>query len=119
MALVKESMPSQLGNVRLVWRVTAVGTEPANSQPIPTVISKRWCVIVARQGSGTITLKGGIYVPEAPETVYWDTVLSQTVSANSTVITELTGFPYHFYRVEFNSGNSGPFDIFVVVEGSV
>jgi len=119
MALKTFELPSSVSHFRLVWEVTSGGTEPSNSTPIPSVLSKRWAFIKCVNGGGTLTLEGGWHVPESPEGVFWDTVLSQNVSDGTAILQSLT-HPYHFYRVVFtvSQGYSGAIRIYVVVEGN-
>lgn len=114
----KWMLPSSNSHFRLVWEITSGGEETPNPTPIPTVIQKRWVAIIARQGSGNVTLKGGIHVPEAPQSVFWDTVATVTVSQGSSYVLSLDGkYPYQFYKVEFSPTSGGPFSIFVVITG--
>lgn len=117
--MLRFRMPSSHTHVELVWDITSAGETEANATPIPSVISKRWLVVVSRQGAGTITLKGGIRIPEAPETIYWDTVASLTVTPASVTVLNLSEmFPYHHYKVEFTPSGSAPYSIYVKIEGS-
>ncbi|MEM0238451.1 MAG: hypothetical protein QXT00_02315 [Ignisphaera sp.] len=112
-------MPSSNAHFELTWEVTTSGETETNSTPIPSVIWRRWLVIVCRQGSGTITVKGGVRIPEAPETIYWDTVASVSVTPNSTTILNISDkFPYHHYKVDFTPSGGGPYSIFVRIEGN-
>lgn len=117
-ALVTFNLPDTRAQVRIVWHVTTAGTEPANSDPIPSVISRRTVFVSVVSGEGTLTLHGGYYIPESSALIYWDTVFSQSVSEDTTIFQTLT-MPYHFYRVQFTpaSGYSGSIDIWVSIEG--
>lgn len=117
--MLRFRMPSSNTHVELVWDITSAGETEANSTPIPSVISKRWLAVVCRQGAGTITLKGGIRIPEAPETIFWDTVVSFSVTSGSVRVENLSDmFPYHHYKVEFTPSGSAPYSIFVKIEGN-
>ncbi len=109
-------MPDSHSHVRLAWKITAAGVEDTNPVEIPAVIKTRWIFIVCKQGSGTLTLKGAISIPEAPEGRFWDTALTQTISPGAVVIQQLNT-PYHYYRPEFEQQGSGAIEIYVVIEG--
>lgn len=119
--LVQEELPSSHSHFRLVWRVTAAGEENANTNPLPSVIKTRWLLVVARSGSGTLTLKGGERLPDT--TVAWDTVLSLSVTGGASQVSDITStYPYEFYKVEFvknNPADNTPIDIFVVLKGDL
>ncbi len=115
-------MPSSVSHFRVVWEITTEGTEPSNPSRIPSALKTRWCAIFVDAGEGTITLWGGISLPESPDGVKWDTIFSQTVGANSAIIKNLSDyFPYHFYRVQFTkaSGYDGNIKIWALIEGNL
>lgn len=121
--LLSEKIPSSNSHIRLVWRVVSAGEEQRNERALPSVVGKRWLIIVGRTGtrSGTLTVSGGVDVPEAPEGIFWDTIATVSVSSGSVIIQDLSNnFPYHYYKVNFtpNQGNE-PIDIFVIIEGNV
>jgi len=115
-------LPSSVSHFRIVWQVTAEGVESSNPTRIPSALRNRWCVIAAKEGRGTLTLWGGISLPEAPDTVIWDTITFVTISSPATFKVNLSDeFPYHFYRVQFEkeTNYTGAIDIWVLVEGNL
>lgn len=119
MALVTFNLPDTRAQVRVVWKVTSAGTDQANSSPIPSVIGRRTVFVYCAAGEGTLTLEGGYYLPESPTGIYWDTVLSQSVTQGTTIFQTLS-LPHHFYRVQFNPAQNytGSIEIWVAIEGN-